>query len=371
MLRDLARNLRNPEVACKEYFLRTDTELTSIVIGAAACLVPPMSYLDYTYYGLGPDFYLTAALEALFAVFSVIVILFIRRNSRVKFYENLVFAWSMVIAMAAVFADFLQPDRIVENLLISELLLLAIYILIANRISYRMIPVATITSACITALFSTQNAASLQERYLFTLTLILLNAVGIIVIGRNNRFKRVEYESQYREREARITFEALAATDTLTGIPNRRSFLKLAELALDRFHGSGASFCLAIFDLDHFKQINDTHGHPAGDEALKQFTALINSRKRATDILGRLGGDEFGFILPRVDRTVALKVVSRLQNALLGLTIPSPAGDFHISFSAGLTEARAEDRSPDDLVRRADAALYESKGKGGDRIEAG
>jgi diguanylate cyclase (GGDEF)-like protein len=369
MLRDLARNLRNPKQECKEYFLRTDTDLTSIVIGAAACLVPPMSYLDYTYYGLGADFYLTAALEALFAVFSVIVIFFVRRNSRVKSYENLVFAWSMVIAIAAVFADFLQPDRIVENLLISELLLLAIYILIANRIAYRIIPVATITLACILALFSTHNAASLQERYLFTLTMILLNAVGIIVIARNNRFKRVEFESQYREREARITFEALAAVDPLTGILNRRSFLELAQLAFGYFKKQQTGFCLAIFDLDRLKQINDSHGHPAGDEALRQFTALVTSKKRQTDIFGRLGGDEFGFLLPQVDQTIALKVISRFQDALQVLTISS-SGDFHISFSAGLTEARQEDKTLDDLMRRADAALYKSKNKGGS-IEAG
>ena len=370
MLNELTRNLRNPEQACKKYFLKTDIDMTSIIIGAAIFLVPPMSYLDYIYYGLSADFYGTAAIEGLFVLLSVIVILFIRHNYQVKTYERLVFAWSMVISVSALFADFLQPARIIENALISELLLIAIYILMANKFSFRIIPAAMITFACITALLATDTAASTQQKYLLTLTLLLLNAVGIIVVARNNRFKRVEYESQNREREARRIFEALAASDPLTGILNHRSFLKLTQQALNRFMKYHDSFCLAIFDLDRLKQINDTYGHLAGDEALKQFTSLVTSKKRTTDVFGRIGGDEFGFILPRVTQTNALKVVSRLQNALQVLTIPSSKGDFHISFSAGITEVRAEDKSPDDLMHRADEALYESKGKGGDQVEA-
>jgi diguanylate cyclase (GGDEF)-like protein len=241
--------------------------------------------------------------------------------------------------------------------------------LINNKSSFRIIPAATITVASITALLATDNAASIQQKYLLTLFLILFNAVGIIVIARNNRFRRLEYGAQNREREARKIFETLAATDPLTGILNQRSFLELTQLALDRFKRYDQSFCLAIFDLDRLKQINDTHGHLAGDKALKQFTTLVASKKRITDVFGRLGGDEFGFILPQVTRTDAITIISRFQDALKALTIPSSKGDFPISFSAGVTEVRAEDISPDDLIHRADEALYQAKGKGDDRIE--
>jgi diguanylate cyclase (GGDEF)-like protein len=369
MLQDLVDNLRSPEQACKEYFLRSDIDLTSIIIAAAAVLVPPMIYLEHTYYGFGSEFYVTASIEALFALFSVVVLFFIRRNRHVKSYERMVFAWSMVTTASSLFATFLQPARIIENFLINELLLIAIHLLLNNKLSFRLIPAATITVGCISALLATENAASVQQDYLLTLFLVVLNVVGIIVVARNNRFKKLEYESQNREREARKMFETLAATDPLTGILNHRSFLELTQLALDRFKKSQYSFCLAIFDLNHLKQINDTHGHLAGDKALKLFTTLVASKKRATDVFGRLGGDEFGFILPRVNRTDTLKIVSRLKDSLKALTIPSSEGDFHISFSAGVTEVRAEDISTDDLIHRADEALYLSKGKGDDRIE--
>lgn len=275
----------------------------------------------------------------------------------------------MVTTVSSLFATFLQPARIIENILINYLILITIHLLIINKTSFRIIPAATITVASIIALLATDNAASIQQKYLLTLFLIVLNMVGIIVIARNNRFRRLEYGAQNREREARKKYETLAATDPLTGIPNHRSFIELAQLALDRFKRYDHSFCLAIFDLDRLKQINDTYGHLAGDKALKKFTTLVASKKRITDVFGRIGGDEFGFILPQVTQTDAITTISRFQDALRALTIPSSKGAFPITFCAGVTVVRAEDISPDDLIHRADEALYQAKGKGDDRIE--
>jgi len=369
MLRDLALNLRDLEQECKQYFLKTDVDLTSIGIGAAALIALALSYLDYTYYGLAAEFFVVFALEALFTVCSVLLIFYFRRISQIRTYEILVFAWSMFLALAALFADFLEPNRIVENVLISELLIISLYMLMANRFSYRIIPITTITMACIIALFTTDNTASFKEKYLFTITMILLNAAGLVVLSSNNRFKRAEYESMNREQEARRMFEQLAATDSLTGILNRRSFIEHTRLMLNNFARYHVGFCLAILDLDRLKHINDTYGHLAGDQAIIQFTSLVESHKRMSDVFGRLGGDEFGFILPGSTQGNGLKVISRLQDALRALVIKSSIGDFRISFSAGITEATAEDKSPDDLIRRADMALYQSKDQGREQIE--
>jgi len=371
MLRDLAVNLRDLEEQCKQYFLKTDLDLTSISMGAAALMVPPLCYLDFVYYGLGTEFYVAAGLEGLFVAVSVLLITLFRRDSPLRTYEVLTFAWSMLLALAALFADFLQPNRITENVLISELLIIALYMVIANRFVFRIIPIAVITTACITALFTTNNSASFQEQYLFTITLILLNAVGIVVLSRNNRFKQTEYELLNREQEARRTFEELATSDPLTGVLNRRSFIEHTRLALYRFQRYHTGFCLAVFDLDHLKRINDTYGHLAGDQALKAITALVQSNKRLTDVFGRLGGDEFGFMLAGSTQTDGLKVISRLQEILRTQVIKSSTGDFHVSFSAGITEALVEDKSPDEPMHRADQALYRSKNQGRDQAKKG
>jgi diguanylate cyclase (GGDEF)-like protein len=371
MLNDLLGDIQNPELACQEYFLDSDIGLTSICLGTAVCLLPLIALLDYSYYGFGEKFYATCAYYGVFAALSTAIFFLIWRKRDVKTYERSVFVWSMFSSISALLIDFLQPERIVENVMISEILLIAIYSLITNRFSFRMISAIMITIACVIALFATQNKASLQEKYLFILILMIINVAGLIIVSRNNRFKRIEYASHLREREARQLLEALAASDPLTGILNRRSFLEHTRLALDRFKRYSISFCLAIFDLDDLKGINDRYGHLAGDQAIQQFTGLVNSQKRSTDVFGRLGGDEFGFILLEAAQTEALKVISRIQERLRDLTISSSAGDFHLSFTAGVTEVGPADNSPDDLLGRADEALYVAKGekRGGSRIK--
>jgi diguanylate cyclase (GGDEF)-like protein len=267
----------------------------------------------------------------------------------------------MFLAVATKFADFYQPDRITENVLVSDFLVIAMYVLITNKFIYRILPIAIITIACIIALFTTSNVATSEEKYLHTTTLILLNGTGIIVLSRNNRFKQAEYRAIVREKEARAMFEELAASDPLTGILNRRSFIEHTRLALHRFERYHNSFCLAVIDLDHFKRINDTYGHLIGDRAIIKFAALVDANKRTGDIFGRLGGDEFGFILHGSNQPDAIKTLARIQEVLQALVIESPVGDFHISFSVGVTEVVLGDKSPDDLLHRADMALYQSK----------
>ena len=123
-----------------------------------------------------------------------------------------------------------------------------------------------------------------------------------------------------------------------------------------------------MIDLDLFKKVNDNYGHLAGDEALKQFASTVVLNKRSYDVFGRIGGEEFGLLLPYTDEAEAVQVVARIQDKVHTLVIVSPKGDFRITFSAGVTGAQDNDKSLDDLIHRADEALYRSKEEGRDRI---
>lgn len=361
MLRELVANLGDLDQECKQYFLRNDMDLTSIAIGVAALMAPLMSFLDYSYYGWTIEFFIASGLVGAFVIFSVFLIVNFRYATRVTTYETQVFIWCMFLGTATKFADFLQPERITENVLVSDFLVIAMYVLMTNKFVYRILPISIITIFGIVALFSTSNVATSEEKYLHTTTLVLLNGTGIIVLSRNNRFKRAEYRAILREKEARAMFEELAASDPLTGILNRRSFIEHTRLAMHRFERYHSSFCLAVIDLDHFKKINDTYGHLVGDKAIKLFSKLMETNKRQGDIFGRLGGDEFGFILHQSSPADALKTFDRMKNELRKMAIESPVGDFHISFCVGITEIQQGDTSPDDLLHRADLALYQSK----------
>lgn len=163
--------------------------------------------------------------------------------------------------------------------------------------------------------------------------------------------------------------EDLASTDELTGLYNRRHFLRRAEAELGRLrpaHQSG----LALIDLDHFKRINDLHGHATGDRVLQSFATVARSCLRDDDILARYGGEEFVLLLPNTDAEQFKACCERLREAFANaqpLDVQLQAGQ--LSLSVGLTLLRTGDEL-DEALQRADEALYRAKHNGRNRCEA-
>jgi len=159
--------------------------------------------------------------------------------------------------------------------------------------------------------------------------------------------------------------EELATTDALTGVYNRRKFNELILAEIERVRRYEHPLSLFILDIDHFKRINDTHGHEAGDEVLVVLAGLIGAGIRATDSLARWGGEEFVVLSPEVTGDEAMGLAERLRSA---------AGSYEYSFagavtvSLGVAQHRAGE-TPDELFARADEALYRAKEGGRDRVE--
>jgi diguanylate cyclase (GGDEF)-like protein len=155
----------------------------------------------------------------------------------------------------------------------------------------------------------------------------------------------------------------LAMTDSLTGVPNRRALMDYAERALAQ--RGGRSMALLMIDIDHFKRINDTRGHPAGDEALRQISRLLSKRLRGGDLLGRYGGEEFCVVAPDTDADGALKLGESLRATLESAELTTESGKISVTVSIGvaLSAANAE-RELKDILAEADVALYSAK-KGG------
>jgi len=162
-----------------------------------------------------------------------------------------------------------------------------------------------------------------------------------------------------------------ATTDALTGVANRRSFLDALNKELIRFKRFGDPACAAVLmaDIDHFKHINDRHGHAIGDEALRHFTHLVRTHLRATDLVGRLGGEEFGILLPVTDEFEALEFAKRLCALVAAHPARTAAGEIAFTVSLGVTELWNDDATPEAVLERADAALYRAKAGGRNRAE--
>jgi len=161
--------------------------------------------------------------------------------------------------------------------------------------------------------------------------------------------------------------ERLATIDVLTELANRRHFIDQATRLLGRCRGEAAPAALLIFDIDRFKWINDRHGHAAGDHALRRVAAICRRQLRAEDLVARWGGEEFVVLLPRLTLDAAADVAERLRRAFAGALIRTGSADFGFTVSIGLVDCSAAE-SLEGLVNRADAALYEAKLQGRDRV---
>ena len=161
----------------------------------------------------------------------------------------------------------------------------------------------------------------------------------------------------------------LATTDALTGIANRRHFIEQLAAELARVKRFGKPAALLMIDLDHFKRVNDSHGHGVGDLVLKHFASVIGDSLRRIDCFGRLGGEEFAVLLPGSEPQGARELAERLRQAAATSPTATEGGPVAVTISIGVTELDAGDLDPNHILARADRALYRAKENGRNRVE--
>jgi diguanylate cyclase (GGDEF)-like protein len=172
------------------------------------------------------------------------------------------------------------------------------------------------------------------------------------------------------ERIATYTAELLrlATTDALTGLANRRSFLDSAAAELERSRRSGRPLTLLVLDVDHFKRVNDTHGHAAGDQVLTNLSQTLIEGLRTVDVVGRIGGEEFAVLLPESSLGRAAEIAERLREAASQLRIRRGETTLAITISVGVAMVPEGAASITEALNAADAALYRAKEGGRDRV---
>jgi diguanylate cyclase (GGDEF)-like protein len=160
-----------------------------------------------------------------------------------------------------------------------------------------------------------------------------------------------------------------ALVDPLTGVNNRRGFEAEVDALLTRTGRSGGSVVLLLIDLDHFKGINDRWGHPAGDLILQTLAAAVRAELGPGDVVGRLGGDEFGVVLAerRIDQ--ALVVAEQIRRGVAAMTVSTQGSEIGFTISIGAAGSAGTGRSFNDLFHEADVALYRAKANGRNRVE--
>lgn len=208
-----------------------------------------------------------------------------------------------------------------------------------------------------------ERSAAIAERYEN-----MLGAAGLILLFGSVGAAFALRSSLEREAAIRRELERIAMTDELTGLANRRETLASLDRQIAAARRHGRPLSVAILDIDHFKKVNDTHGHPAGDEVIRRVAQLALEIMRQQDLVGRLGGEEYVIVLPDTDAIHAVAACERLCRAIAETTVPLESGQaLNITLSAGVAQLeRGDDRTT--LIARADEALYEAKSQGRDRV---
>ena len=204
------------------------------------------------------------------------------------------------------------------------------------------------------ALRNAERVRSLQRLAILlgAALLALLGAMALQQVNRSRRLKR------------------LAMTDELTGLPNRRSILEFLERALREARSADRPLAVGVFDIDHFKRINDAHGHQGGDRALRSIADVVRRSLPADARVGRMGGEEFLAVLPGMDAVRAHALAETLREAVSAAGFEGGRSDEQVTISLGVAAAGA-DENADALLKRADDALYRAKREGRDRTVSG
>ncbi|MCO5163230.1 MAG: GGDEF domain-containing protein [Mesorhizobium sp.] len=164
-----------------------------------------------------------------------------------------------------------------------------------------------------------------------------------------------------------VTLEHAALTDGLTGMQNRRYFDDALREYLEEFRRIGKPVGLLLLDLDHFKSVNDTHGHDVGDEVLRVVAGCLREFTRYHDVVARLGGEEFAVVAPNMDTDMLIKLAERIRKAIAALTVTTGNVRLRVTTSIGIAIWDGKENA-EQFYRRADRMLYEAKRLGRNRV---
>jgi diguanylate cyclase (GGDEF)-like protein/putative nucleotidyltransferase with HDIG domain len=184
-----------------------------------------------------------------------------------------------------------------------------------------------------------------------------------------------ELEAKVLERTAELRIaneklEAISTTDPLTGLPNHRAIIAALDLEMERSQRFGRSFAMLFVDIDHFKSVNDQHGHAAGDIALAAMREIAQGALRGMDMIGRWGGEEFVILLPELDRHSAMSVADRFRAGVADFAFPEKLQDCNMTCSIGVSIYPEDGIMRSDLIQAADRAMYTAKRMGRNQVRS-
>jgi diguanylate cyclase (GGDEF)-like protein len=356
----LEPNLGKLEPAYREHVLKFDVAQATLIVITFNVFSLYLILTDYGFWGLSPLFY-TVLLARLGAfAFSGLTLLKLQKTRSPQKAEQLLTLLMVLSILLSEYVNLMRPRDYMGYLHISSLFIFTIYLIC---------PINFRTRLGLAALYTLFDFVNLNSKTIDSanwratvITLLASNLLGVFISSLIYSYRRNNFLLLQREIKVNEQLKMLAMVDPLTNVKNRRMFLEQGESELERCHRHGHTMTLALIDLDQFKQVNDTLGHQAGDEVLQKFAEVVDRSTRGQDLFARIGGDEFGLLMPETEIEEARLVVERLSRICDNTEFQAAGQKVKVGMSVGLAHNQ-QAASIDRLMYQADQALYTIKRK--------
>ena len=352
------------------FHLKNDIAQSILSISIASISILGTLRVDALLLNDKPDlFMLTALFRGGFFVVSILVMLAISKTTKVRIYDRLILGWISFAVLFLVLSNFTRPANYLTT---------AFDIIVPFAI-YALSPLKLFQNI---ALAFGYSAGTLYVAHFFkvevdsitlsaaTAAQFVVHALGLGSALQIQSYRRRSFKAYMEEKDAKEMVAYMANIDPLTKSLTRRHFFNIAQSEFLRFTRYHRPFSALVLDADHFKKINDTYGHHAGDIVLRSFSLVAMEQKRVQDTFGRLGGEEFGLLLPETNLEQARVVAERIQKTWEKSPVNLDGVPIHSTVSIGVAKADSEDKSFDDLLRRADQMMYKAKERGKNQVAA-
>jgi diguanylate cyclase (GGDEF)-like protein len=352
------------------FHLKNDIAQSILSLIVASVSILGMLRLDAWYFGDRPDLLALLAVFRIGFVFLTVVIVFaITKIRKVRLYDRLVLGWVFCTILFLVLSNFTRPANYLSTA--SDIIVpFAIYVLSPFKVFYSIALAFgfSMGTLYVDHFFKTGVDPILLSAA--TSAQIVVHALGLGSALQIQSYRRRSFKAYMKEKDAKEMVSYLANIDPLTKSMTRRQFFNIAESEFLRFSRYHRPFSVLVLDLDRFKDVNDTYGHHAGDLVLRSFSLVALEQKRAQDTFGRIGGEEFGLLLPETNLVQAKVVAERIQKTWQNSPVNLDGVPIYSTVSIGVAEAGTDDKFLDDLLRRGDQMMYKAKERGKNQVAA-
>lgn len=348
------------------FHLKDDVAQNTLYISIAILSMLSMLRMDILLYKNNPNLFMGLMIyRGVYILISLLIIALIRKTGKVRIYDRLMLGWLFLTIFSILLFNFTHPENLF-NTTYDVIILFAVYILSPLKILYTIMLAFGFSVGTLTIDYFHKSAA-----FNTAITAqIIVHILGLVSGIQIQSYRRRSFKAYMQEKDAKEMVAYLANIDSLTKSLTRRQFFNIAESEFLRFSRYRRSLSVLVLDADHFKNINDTYGHYVGDLVLRNLSLVVLEQKRAQDTFGRLGGEEFGLLLPETNLEQATIVAERVQKTWAQTPCNVDGHLIYSTVSIGVAEANKEDKTFEDVLRRADRMMYKAKESGRNKVAA-